>query len=247
MTARFTVRDLPGDPPRVEKRGPAAPLAREAAALRALAGRPGVPALLEEAPGRLVTARLPGAPRPLATAGSSDLRALGRLLRALHDARAEERGGLWTWPAPARDLAEYRRLRAADADAALAGRAEAGLAARADARAPGPPAAPTPFRLLHGDLVEANVVWGPEGPALVDWEFWRPGDPAEDLAYACELNRLPPAAERALLAGYGAPGMGERIDAWRPIVALDAGAWYLRQGMSVEAAPLLARARLLAG
>jgi aminoglycoside phosphotransferase (APT) family kinase protein len=99
--------------------------------------------------------------------------------------------------------------------------------------------------MLHGDLVEANVVWGPGGPALVDWEFWRLGDPAEDLAYACELNRLPPAACRALLAGYGAPGMEERIDAWRTIVALDAAAWYLREGMPAQAAPLLTRGRRL--
>ena len=90
--------------------------------------------------------------------------------------------------------------------------------------------------------MEANVVWGPDGPALVDWEFWRMGDPAEDLAYLAELNALPDAGPRpAVLEGYGRAEAAAAVAAWRALVALDAGGWYLREGMEAEARPLLGR------
>lgn len=115
-----------------------------------------------------------------------------------------------------------------------------------DALAPLPPSDPErPFRLLHGDLVRENIVWTPPGPRLVDWEFWRMGDPAEDLAYLCEVNALTPPAVAAVLQGYSVEGMGERVDAWRPLVALDAGLWYLAHGDAARGEALLARAERL--
>ena len=100
-----------------------------------------------------------------------------------------------------------------------------------------------PLAFLHGDLVAANVLWPPEGPVLVDWEFARMGDPAEDLAYLAELNELPGAVHGAVLAGYDAPGVAARVDGWRGLVAADAGGWYLAHGMAQEADRMLARAR----
>ena len=85
-------------------------------------------------------------------------------------------------------------------------------------------------------------MWAPDGPALIDWEFCRLGDPAEDLAYLAELNGLPGTVLAGVLAGYGLPGMGARVEAWRGLVAADAGAWYLGQGMGDDAAAMLARA-----
>jgi aminoglycoside phosphotransferase (APT) family kinase protein len=247
MPRRFTLRERPGRPPAIEKRGDPGAIAREAAALRLLAGRPFVPRLVSDAPGVLVSERLPGAPRALAGLAPSCLRALGRVLREVHETRRTEVGGLPWWPAPAASLAGYRALRAADAERALRGRPEAALARRA-AAAPEAEAEPeAPFRLLHGDLVEANLVWGPAGPALVDWEFSRMGDPAEDLAYLAEVNALPASLAAALLEGYAVPGMGERLGAWRALVALDAGAWYLGEGERERAEALLARARSLLG
>jgi aminoglycoside phosphotransferase (APT) family kinase protein len=246
MPPRFSLRELPGPPPAIEKRGDPEALAREAAALRLLAGRPVAPALVSHDPGVLVSERLPGEPRPLAALAPPDLRRLGRVLAEVHDVRRTRSGGLPRWRVPASSLADYRRLRAEDTERALRGRPEAGLARRAAAVPAPPEPAGAPFRLLHGDLVEANVVWGPEGPALVDWEFSRMGDPAEDLAYLAETNALPPARLAALLEGYGEPGMAERLDAWRALVALDAGAWYLREGSGQRAAALLARGRSLA-
>ncbi len=247
MSARFALRDIPGPEPAIEKSGPAEPLAREAEGLRLVAGRTWAPRLVAAGPGRVVATRCPGAPRPLAELGAGDARRLGAVLRELHDLRRGAEGGLWSWPEPARSPAAYRERRAEDAEAALAGTPHAGLARRALRAAPLPPAAADPFRLLHGDLVEANIVWGPAGPALVDWEFWRMGDPAEDLAYLAELNRLPGDVCSAVLEGYGSAGeVAAAIDAWRAVVALDAAAWYLGEGMDREAAGLLARGAALA-
>src|SRR5262249_60691413 len=75
-----------------------------------------------------------------------------------------------------------------------------------------------------GDLVLANVVWGP-APRLVDWEFWRLGDPAEDLAYAIEVNDLGADLATALLAGYADAAVAERVEGWRALGAVDAGLW----------------------
>jgi aminoglycoside phosphotransferase (APT) family kinase protein len=240
-----SLRELPGSPPTIEKRGDPEAIAREAAALRLLAGRPFAPALVSHAPGVLVSERLPGEPRALAALATPDLRRVGGLLREVHDVSRAGSGGPPWWGSPASSLADYRRLRAEDTERALRGLPEAGLARRA-AAAPAPAGpARAPFRLLHGDLVEANLVWGPAGPALVDWEFSRMGDPAEDLAYLAETNALPAALVAALLDGYAEPGMAGRVDSWRALVALDAGAWYRREGMEREAAALLARGRSL--
>jgi thiamine kinase-like enzyme len=36
--------------------------------------------------------------------------------------------------------------------------------------------------LLHGDVGAGNIIWRPL-PTLIDWEDWRIGDPAEEIAY----------------------------------------------------------------
>jgi aminoglycoside phosphotransferase (APT) family kinase protein len=245
VSTRFRVSDVPGDRPLVEKCGDPAAIARETAALRALRGRPWLPELVDEGPGRMVSTRLPGAPRALAAVAPEEAARLGAVLREVHESHRGATGGLWSWEAPARSLADYRRARARDTEEMLAGGADAGLARAALARCGAGDGGAEPFRLLHGDLVEANVVWGHAGPGLVDWEFSRMGDPAEDLAYLIELNGLSAAAAAAVGAGYGVAGMEARIAGWRPLVAADAGAWYLVQGMEPEGRALLRRARAL--
>jgi aminoglycoside phosphotransferase (APT) family kinase protein len=237
MRERFSVVIAAG---RVAKRGDPEALAREAAALAALAGRPWAPAVVRREPGLHVTERVRGAPRDLAALGREDARRLGAVLREVHDARTAGPGGLWWWEAPARSLGEYREGRVRDAEAALAGTADAGLARRVAAVPP----ADGPFAFLHGDLVAANVLWPPAGgPVLVDWEFARMGDPAEDLAYLAELNGLPDAVLGAVLEGHGTPGMAARVEGWRGLVAADAGGWYLAHGMEADAERVLAPAR----
>lgn len=231
----------------MRKDGDGAAIAREVEALGILAGRPWVPALVERGEGWMVSTRLPGSPRPITMAGASEAQRLGALVRELHDLRRGPDGGLWSWAAPVTTLDDYRRLRVEDTERLLAGHPDAGLVRRALALAPAAGDDPEPFRLLHGDLVEANIVWGSDGPGLVDWEFWRMGDPAEDLAYLIEANALPGSVAASVIEGYALPGMAGRIAGWRPLVAADAGAWYLAEGMGDAAERLLARARALIG
>ena len=232
---RFAVRALPGSPSVVEKRGDPSALTREAAALRRLAGSDVAPVLVSVEGGVLRSHLLPGRPCAAPDLDARDLRALGVLLRRVHDTAHQSTGRLPAWASPARTLRAYRRRRLADA-VALGGPHPGTL----------PELPPTdearPFRLLHGDLVGENIVWTPRGPRLVDWEFWRIGDPAEDLAYLVELNELSPQATDSVLAGYGVPDMLPRLDAWRAVVVLDAGAWYEREGKGEEASRLLRRA-----
>lgn len=243
VSTRFRVTEVPGDPPLVRKRGDADAIAREVAALAILDGRPWAPALVDHGPGWMLSTRLPGAPRPIGAVGASEAQRLGALVRELHEVRREPIGGLWSWSAPAATLGDYRRRRGEDTERMLAGLPDAGIARHALAGAAEEPHDAAPFRLLHGDLVEANVVWGPDGPGLVDWEFSRMGDPAEDLAYLIEANALPEAVAASVLEGYALPGMAGQVDEWRVLVAADAGAWYLAEGMAEEGERLLARAR----
>jgi aminoglycoside phosphotransferase (APT) family kinase protein len=236
--ARFIVRRRGAV---VEKTGAPGPLSREAAALRRVAGRGVAPALVRAAPGEIATQLIRGRTRDLTRIGDRRAEALGELLRRAHDTGAYASGGLAG--RRARSLGAYRRRRAEDALRA-AGGGNVDLAHRVIAALPPfPPVSDShPFRLLHGDLVASNVVWGGDGPMLVDWEFWRPGDPAEDLAYLAEVNRLPGRLLARVLAGYDRQDVAVRIDAWRPLVALDAGLWYASAAEGAEAERLLDRA-----
>ena len=40
--------------------------------------------------------------------------------------------------------------------------------------------------LLHGDPGAANVIWTPE-PVLIDWEYARLGDPADEVAFGMAI------------------------------------------------------------
>lgn len=237
-SGRFAVT-VTGDT--VTKRGDRRALAREAAGLRRAAGLDVAPRLLRAGRGVVTSARIDGAERRLDALGASDARALGRTLRTLHDGQRSVTGGLPHWPRRARSLTSYRRGRAHDALAAAGGERE--LAERIVARLPAidEPAAGQPFRLVHGDLVASNILWTP-APLLIDFEFWRMGDPAEDLAYLVEVNALPQTAVTALLDGYANQGVAARLDAWRALCALDAGLWYRNADQPRRGAALIARA-----
>jgi aminoglycoside phosphotransferase (APT) family kinase protein len=225
----------------VTKRGDPPSLAREALGLRRAAGLDIAPRLLATQRGVIVTELLDGTERVLATMRRSDAHELGSTVRRLHERRRGATGGRPEWPTRARSLASYRRLRASDTLAAAG--PDRRLAERVVAALPPLKAASVrrPFRLLHGDLVAANIIWSP-APRLVDFEFWRMGDPAEDLAYLIELNALPPALVAAILDGYANGRVAERVDSWRALCALDAGLWYRNAGQPERAAELIRRA-----
>lgn len=240
---RFEVT-VTGD--RVTKRGDPRALAREAAGLRRLAGHDIAPRLIAAGRGMVVTELLAGARRALGEVRSSDARMLGATLRRLHDSRRSATGGLAHWPSRTRSLTSYRRRRASDA--LVAAGHDRPLAERIVAELPALDAGPArqPFRLLHGDLVSANILWTP-APRLVDFEFWHMGDPAEDLAYLLEVNALPPPVVTAVLDGYANTRVTDRVDAWRALCALDAGLWYRDASQPERAAELLVRAARRSG
>lgn len=187
----------------------------------------------------LVHAFVPGAPAPLAGAGANELAALARCLAAVH---AHPRAGYTLWPAlnvqagtlwdafQAR-LATLGRYAAARPGGALAGRI---APLRATLRAAVPPDdagwETRGFALIHGDLSAGNIIWNDARVALIDWEYARAGDPAEDLAYLLGEQPLPVprVAEltRAYVAAGGEPRVVARMDAWQPLVLLDAALWW---------------------
>lgn len=238
---RFAVSAVDGPRGQLIKRGPAGPLAREARALRLVAGLGVAPPLVRSEKGVIVTGLIAGAERSLNRLAPPDARALGRVLRIVHESRRTGTGWLPGWRSRARSLEAYRRLRAGDARAA-AGR-DSALANRvANALPPLREGADVaPFRLLHGDLVSANVLWTP-APRLVDWEFWRMGDPAEDLAYLAEVNAMPERVLALVLTAYGDRAVAARVEGWRALCALDAGLWYRDAGAESAARRLLRRA-----
>jgi aminoglycoside phosphotransferase (APT) family kinase protein len=90
--------------------------------------------------------------------------------------------------------------------------------------------------LLHGDIGPGNVLWNP-GPCLIDWEYTRLGDPADELAYTFDQNALTPSRRRAFWAGYqpGPDGRSrlaaimERVDWWEPVTLLGSALWWVER------------------
>lgn len=86
------------------------------------------------------------------------------------------------------------------------------------------------FALIHGDLSSGNILWDGDAVHLIDWEFARDGDPAEDLAYLItegkfSLETFVDIAEAYVAAG-GEPWALARVSAWLPLVTLDAELWW---------------------
>ena len=55
--------------------------------------------------------------------------------------------------------------------------------------------------LLHGDIASGNILWSPD-PGLIDWEYTRLGDPADEIAYLFDQNGLTPPRRQAFWRGY---------------------------------------------
>jgi aminoglycoside phosphotransferase (APT) family kinase protein len=56
--------------------------------------------------------------------------------------------------------------------------------------------------LLHGDVSAGNVLWTPQ-PVLIDWEYARIGDPADEIGYLFGQNALRPEQREGFWRGYG--------------------------------------------
>ncbi len=222
------------DGPWVIKRAAPERVRCEAATLARLAGSGVAPRLVAAGETTLITERITGNPRGPAGWGADDAAALGTLLARVH--RTPVPNGD---PCGAVDHAAHLARIRADCRAGPQTTVGAAVAAL-PATATGPPV------LLHGDPWSGNVVWSPAGPVLVDWEYARTGEPAEDLAYLAAMDELSDAVLAAVLRGYGAdPALAGRVAAWRPLMAVWCGVWLAERGAGDRGARLVAHAERL--
>lgn len=90
--------------------------------------------------------------------------------------------------------------------------------------------------LLHGDIAPGNILWSP-GPYLIDWEYTRLGDPADEMAYTFDQNALTPSQRRAFWGGYqqGIDSRSrlahiiERVGWWEPVTLLGSALWWVER------------------
>lgn len=79
--------------------------------------------------------------------------------------------------------------------------------------------------LLHGDVAGGNIVWAPD-PVLIDWEYARLGDPADECAYIFVQHDVTEEQRAAFWRGYGQgsdPSLEHVVSRtrwWEPITIL---------------------------
>jgi thiamine kinase-like enzyme len=93
-----------------------------------------------------------------------------------------------------------------------------------------------PLALLHGDIAYGNVLWSPD-PALIDWEYARLGDPADEIAYLFDQNALTERHREAFWIGYQR-GLAtqshlvhviDRVNWWEPLTLLGSTLWWVER------------------
>jgi aminoglycoside phosphotransferase (APT) family kinase protein len=89
--------------------------------------------------------------------------------------------------------------------------------------------------LLHGDVGPGNILWS-DRPVLIDWEYARLGDPADDVAYIFGQHSLNPLQREAFWSGYRRwvepPDLErtvERARLWEPVILLGSALWWLER------------------
>jgi len=197
----------------------------------------------------LVHEHMPGNNAP---ADSVSLTARERLGEALALVHRHPRVGYMIWPAlepRAGTRADNYRDRVASLhryrSSITLPEAEARILALEAASATLPPEngwLDTVFALLHGDLSPGNILWDDDDVHLIDWEFARDGDPAEDLAYLISQGNLTPDTFADIAEAYvtasGDPWAIARVSAWLPLVKLDAELWWADWGTTSPPVPL---------
>ncbi|HYI14887.1 MAG TPA: aminoglycoside phosphotransferase family protein, partial [Thermomicrobiales bacterium] len=190
---------------------------------------------------------MPGRPAPVVDVSSLARERLGECLAWLHRHR---RDGYMIWPSLdivhgtraelfAARLATLRRYRAAELFPGIAGLLESLATLDLPASAGWHE---TDFALCHGDLSIGNILWDGDAVALIDWEFARDGDAAEDIAYLVAEQEIDPSTVGEIAEGYvdagGDPWAFARLPAWLPLVALDAALWWADYHLTQGADPL---------
>jgi aminoglycoside phosphotransferase (APT) family kinase protein len=86
--------------------------------------------------------------------------------------------------------------------------------------------------LLHGDVAGGNIMWAP-APLLIDWEYARIGDAADEVAYIFDQNSFTELQRTTFWHGY-ADGFGdpsrehvaERVRYWEPLTLLGSATFW---------------------
>jgi len=188
---------------------------------------------------------LSGEQRDLNSATHEELEQLGSLMARVHRLRTDD---LFDLELPNRTIAEYLherhrstvdrvaplrerlptvvRDRVEDAAQSLDERVRSS-STRASFRTS------EPLALLHGDPGAANVIWTPE-PVLIDWEYARLGDPADEVGYFFGQHSLTPEQRLAFWRGYGRSAnrgsfddIRDRARSWEPLTLLGSALWWL--------------------
>jgi aminoglycoside phosphotransferase (APT) family kinase protein len=90
--------------------------------------------------------------------------------------------------------------------------------------------------LLHGDPGAGNIIWTPQ-PVLIDWEYARLGDPADEVAYIFGQHGLAASQRDAFWNGYRTrtdpqrhlEHVVDRVRSWEPLTLLGSALWWLER------------------
>lgn len=87
--------------------------------------------------------------------------------------------------------------------------------------------------LLHGDVSSGNILWTPK-PVLIDWEYARIGDAADEIGYLFGQNALRQDQRDGLWQGYGHDGdraaferTVDRAAAWEPLTLFGSALYWI--------------------
>jgi aminoglycoside phosphotransferase (APT) family kinase protein len=87
--------------------------------------------------------------------------------------------------------------------------------------------------LLHGDVSAGNILWTPQ-PVLIDWEYARIGDPADEIGYLFGQNALRADQRDGFWRAYGdghePASLGpiiERAAAWEPLTLFGSALYWI--------------------
>ena len=188
-----------------------------------------------------------GDQRALASASLDDVERLGQATASVHNLPVDNVADFFPGPNRLAAYAQERlelnagylpRLRdplPADVRSRL-DRAFSQVAAAAEwaARA-GMFTAEEPLALLHGDAADGNIFWSKQ-PVLIDWEYARLGDPADEVAYIFGQHALNGAQRSAFWRGYRRTSHARHLDQvverakwWEPVLLLGSSLWWLER------------------